>query len=87
MDMKPKTLLSVTHIKNGVYQAELDLENETDAERLGAAIFQLSRKNPFVLEALRMTMKLLSIDPVTALLAEEFAGIEAVRKLSKTQLS
>ena len=81
--MKPKTLLTVNHIKDSVCQAELNLENKLDAERLGATLFQLSRKNPFVIDAIITTAKLLSMDPVMAQLAETIAETEAKKKLSK----
>lgn len=83
-DMKPKTLITINYIKDGVCQAELDLTEKTDAKRLGAALFQLSRKNPLVIDAIFTAIKLMSMDPALAQIAEQLAEKEAIKKLSNT---
>ena len=57
-----ETLLKVKHVKDGICEAEVSLDTELAAKRLGTSLFIAARKDPLMLLALQYAQRLLILD-------------------------
>jgi len=81
--MQPKTLLSVTYLKDGVCQAEADVKDTTEALRLAASLFQLAQKEALIKTALLSAVQGFLFSPAVQRAISDLAEASAKEKLAR----
>ena len=81
--MQPKTLLSVTYLKDGICQAEADVKDNTEALRLAASLFQLAQKETLIKTALLTAVQGFLFSPAVQGVIADLAEASAKEKLAK----
>lgn len=83
--MKPKNLLSIDYLRDGICTVESNIETVEEAQRLGAALFQIARKDPMMAHALAYATRLSALPENIKETAATLAEQSALDKLSKEQ--